>query len=152
MTAMSVAMIGPWLHGPGYNWGVGIAGAAGALFFGPATLLIVWRALTSAGPVVTLTPTGIRDIRVASAEIPWDAVRGISTWSHQGQNAMVIAVTPEIEAGLGLTAMTRMTRKANRALGADGLCITAQGLKTTYQDLLETTLAYIETHRSRPGA
>ena len=122
------------------------AGVIGTLFFGFCTVMILWRAITATGPVVMLSPTGIRDVRLSAQELPWRAIRGISTWSHQGQQIMVLAVDPEIEAGLELSAIARMTRGANRALGADGLCIGAQELKIRYDDLLALTAAYAAAH------
>ncbi|HUI95625.1 MAG TPA: STM3941 family protein [Xanthobacteraceae bacterium] len=117
-------------------------GYAATVFFGSATLLVVWRAVTTHGPVVTITGEGIRDIRVAAEFIPWSAVSGIATWEYRRQRVMVLAVDPAAEAGLTLTRLTRWTRGANRALGADGLCVTAQGLKIGFDDLLATSLVY----------
>jgi hypothetical protein len=71
-------------------------------------------------------------------------VRNISTWSYQREKAMVLAVDPAVEDQLTLTAIARWTRGANRALGADGLCITARGLKISYDALLDTCIAYAQ--------
>jgi hypothetical protein len=81
--------------------------------------------LSVSGPVVTVTPEGIRDTRVAAEVIPWSAITGISTWQYRGQKIMVLAVDPATESGLTLTRIARWSRGANRALGADGLCIAA---------------------------
>jgi hypothetical protein len=121
-------------------------GVVGGLFFGACTLLILGRALTNSGPVVTLTRSGIRDKRLAAGEIPWSAIRGISTWALHGQKVMVLAVDPVVEATIGLSRIARMSRVANRSLGADGLCISAQGLTTSYEQLLDLTVAYAEAH------
>ena len=118
------------------------AAVLGIVFFGFTTVTIVWRALTTRGPVVTLTPEGILDTRVTAALIPWNAVRGISTWSQSGGKIMVLDVDPEVEKTLPLTRIARWSRGANKKLGADGLCVTAQGLKTTYATLLEAATAY----------
>ena len=125
-----------------------------AVFFPLCTILIVWRLFTTRGPVVTITPDGIRDTRVAAEFIPWSAIAGISTWQHSGQKVMVLAVDPVVERTLTLTAMARWTRGANRALGADGLCVTAQGLRTDYETLLKTAVEYASqrgTPQSRPA-
>lgn len=142
MVAGSAALAAPELHGARFDSTVRIIGAVGVLVFGLFTTLILWRAATTRGAVVTLTPTGIRDVRVSAREIPWSAVRSISTWSNQGQRIMVLDVDPAVEATLGLTAIARWTRGANRSLGADGLCVTAQGLATTYDDLMALAKAY----------
>jgi len=121
-------------------------GVVGALFFGACTLVIFWRGLTTSGPVVTLSATGIHDRRLAAREIPWEAIRDISTWALQGQKVMVLAVDPAVEATLGLSTIGRLSRGPNRSLGADGLCISAQGLTASYEQLLDVTIAYAEAH------
>jgi hypothetical protein len=124
-------------------------GYVGFLFFGLCTAILVWRALTSRGPVVTITPDGIRDSRVAWEIIPWTAVLHISTWTHSGQKIMVLAVDPVVESQLSLTRIAKMTRGANKALRIDGLCVTAQGLKMSYDDLLRTSMAYATAAHQR---
>jgi hypothetical protein len=89
-------------------------------------MLLLWRAFTTHGAVVAITPEGIRDGRVAAELIAWSAVSDIAIWENRAQPVMVLAVDPAVEAGLTLTRVARWTRGANRALGADGLCVTAQ--------------------------
>jgi hypothetical protein len=124
-------------------------GYAAFLFFGLCTGILLWRAFTSRGPVVTITPDGIRDSRVAADFIPWTAVLHISTWTHSGQKIMVLAVDPDVERKLALTRIAKMTRGANQSLSIDGLCVTAQGLKMSYDDLLKTTMAYATAAHQR---
>ena len=124
-------------------------GAMGSLFFGFCLIIALWRMLTASGGPVTLTATGLRDPRVAREEIPWLALEKISTWTLQGQTVMVLRVRPEVEARLGLTPMARWTRGPNKALGADGLCISPLGLDVSYDRMLEATIKYAS---AAPGA
>jgi hypothetical protein len=55
---------------------------------------------------------------------------------------MVLMVDPAVEAGLHLTRMARWSRNANRALGADGLCVGSNDLKIGFDRLLSTSLAF----------
>jgi hypothetical protein len=144
MTAVSVAL----LFIPDYrdDWFVRSIGYFGAGFFTLCTLIAVVRLWRARAPVVTISPQGIRDTRVAADTIPWRAIGRISTWSYQGQSAMVLAVDPAVERGLKLTTIARWTRKANAALGADGLCVSASGLKIDYATLLATAQAYARQH------
>jgi hypothetical protein len=119
----------------------------GVAFFALCTVVLSWRLLTVRGAVVTVTPEGIRDTRVAAEAIPWKAITRISTWQYRGQKVLVLAVDPGIERGLSLTRAARWSRKANRALGADGLCIAATGLNIGYDKLLHTCMAYAQTAR-----
>jgi hypothetical protein len=93
-------------------------------------------------PVVIITRAGIRDKRVAKELIPWGAVKNISVWKHHRQRCMVLTVDPAVEAGLNLTRVVRWSRNANRALGVDGLCINATGLKIGFDELLAISLAF----------
>jgi hypothetical protein len=126
-----------------------IFGGLAAVFFGACTVMLLWRWATTRGPVVTITPDGIRDVRVAEEIIPWGAVIAISTWQSSGQSVMVLAVDPAVEAHLTLTRVARWSRGPNRLLGADGLCITAQGLQISYDQLLATCQTYAQTYGAR---
>jgi hypothetical protein len=79
--------------------------------------------------------------------VPWSAVTGISTWQLGPQRVMVLAVDPAVERRLTLTTIAKWSRAPNRALGADGLCVTAQGLAIDYDTLYATALAYAEAAR-----
>lgn len=114
----------------------------GIPLFGACTLLALWRAFTAHGPVVTIAPQGIWDRRVAAEIIPWSAVKDIAVWKHRRQRYMVLMVDPAVEAGLHLTRMARWSRNANRALGADGLCVGSNDLKIGFDRLLSTSLAF----------
>ncbi|AYD02664.1 STM3941 family protein [Neorhizobium sp. NCHU2750] len=117
----------------------------GALFFGGCTIALIYRLYSMGGakPVVTLGPEGFCDVRIASGTIPWAAIQGISTAQIRRQKFVVLTIDPAIEAGLGLTAMTRWTRNANRSLGIDGLCVATQGLKIGHKQLLDKLEGYM---------
>jgi len=117
-------------------------GIFGIVFFGALTLFVLWRLLTLIGPVVTVSPAGVRDTRVAADMVPWSAITGVSTWSAYNQPAIILAVRPEVEKRLRLSVMARMTRRANASLGADGLAIASQGLGMGHDALLDTLTAY----------
>jgi hypothetical protein len=68
-----------------------LGGCAGVVFFGLCTAIAAWRLVSISGPVVTITPEGIRDTRVAAELIPWRAVTRISTWQYRGQKVLVLA-------------------------------------------------------------
>jgi hypothetical protein len=123
-------------------------GAAAALFFGVCTLIWLWRLVAGRGPMLTISPQGICDKRVARETIPWSAVRKISTWEYSGQRILVLDVDPAVERTLHLTTIAKWTRRVNRSLGADGLCVTAQGLKISYDQLWELAARYAPPARS----
>jgi hypothetical protein len=51
---------------------------AGAMFCAGTTAFR--RVSTARGPVVTITPEGIREVRVAAELIPWSAINDIAIW------------------------------------------------------------------------
>ena len=114
---------------------VAIAGA-GAVLFGVVTLLILRQWLASKGPVLTITPSGIRDTRIAPEEIPWSSVTNLAVWKQQYEQTLVLSVQPETEAALTLTRTARWSRGPNKALGVDGLCVPTNGLKIGFEELL----------------
>lgn len=128
-----------------------LAGYIGAPFFGAATVIAIYRLFTAARVVLTIAPQGIRDIRVADAFIPWTSIAGLSTWSMQGQQVLVLAIDSETEKKLPLTRIARWSRGANKALGADGLCISPAGLGLSYEELSASAAAFAQAHAGERG-
>ena len=122
-------------------------GWVGLLFFGACTLLIASRLMRASSTVVTLSPEGLLDTRVAARPIPWSAIQDVGVWTMQGQKVIVLPVPPETEATLGLTRIASWSRGANKKLGADGLCVMASGLKISHDALLAQILARMEAAR-----
>ena len=129
-------------------WKVQAVSIIGVPFFLWCTLVAIQRLFAADRPVVTLTPAGFLDTRVAAKMVAWAAVEQISTWSHKGQKIIIIKVSPEVESQIELSRIAQWSRKANTALGADGLAITAQGLKTDYNSLNALCIAYATAART----
>lgn len=132
---------------PAHGFTGQVVGGFGVTFFGFIALVAAWRLLALRGPIVTVSPSGIRDVRLTGAVVPWSAVRSVSAWSAYNQPAIVIGVDPAYERALKLTALARATRPLNAAIGADGLCIASQGLRMGHEALLETITAYWQRAR-----
>jgi hypothetical protein len=115
-------------------------------FFGLCALLGLWRLLTQRGPVITLSPQGLRDVRVSHDIVPWPAIASIGTWEHSGQRVMVVGLKTGEEEKLRLTTIARLSRGANARLGADGLAIAAQGAKISHDHLIATATAYAQAY------
>jgi hypothetical protein len=126
-----------------------VGGYASAGFFGLCTAVILWRLATVRGPVITITPEGIRDVRIAAEFIPWHTIKSVSTWQHRGFRCMVLAVDPAVEnrLSLRLPRATKWLRGPNRLLGVDGLCVDATGLTIDYDTLFRTCVSYHQASR-----
>lgn len=124
------------------------AGYSGLVFFSFCAAIAIWRLLAQRGPIVTVSPAGLRDVRVAAEAIPWRAITSISTWQMQRQMVLLITIDPADEARLTLTRVARWMRSAHRKLGADGVIVSAQGLKVGYPTLFYTCRDYWEAWRN----
>jgi hypothetical protein len=123
------------------------AAYSGLIFFGFCAAVAIWRLIALRGPVVTISPEGLRDRRIAPEVIRWRSIAGISTWQMQRQLVLIVKVDPAAEARLSLTRVARWMRTANRAHGTDGLVVSAHGLKVGYPTLFYTCRDYWETWR-----
>jgi hypothetical protein len=112
-------------------------GYASIVFFGAVGVVWCRRLFRGDRPVVIVSPQGFYDERIASAIIPWAAIRQIGVASIKGQRFIVLDVAPDVEARLPLTWITKWSRGANRGMGVDGLCVVATGLTVTHAQLLE---------------
>jgi hypothetical protein len=120
------------------------------VFFSFCAAVAIWRLLAQRGPMVTLSPAGLRDVRVAAEPIPWPAIKSISTWQMQRQMVLLVAIDPAEEARLTLTRVARWMRTAHRKLGAEGLIISSHGLKVGYPTLFYTSRDFWEAWRNAP--
>ena len=130
-------------------------GYSGAAFFGLCAVIAIWNLIKIRVPVVTISPQGIRDTRLAAEMIPWSAVKGISTWTADRsdrkmmiitvliQRMMVLAVDPAVEKALTFTTIARWSRSV---FGANRLGVSATSLKIDNDTLLATSLAYARAH------
>ena len=131
-----------------------LVGLLGMVVGGLWAVLSLWGALTSRGPVVTITREGIRDTRVAAGLIPWRAVREVRVLKIRGRvpAGVVLEIDPAVEASLNLTGIARWMRSLSRFLGASRLriTITAQGLKVEVDQLLSLCLGHAQASRLHP--
>jgi hypothetical protein len=142
--------LGVFLALAGQNLMAKVAGYFCALYFGAVLLNnYIWPLLHWRGPIITIAPEGIRDIRIAAGFIPWDAIARISTRSSQGfgvGRCMMLFLKPGVTRQLSLTWFGWLTRVLNPLFGVNGLTILAAGLKTDYDNLFQTTLAYARAY------
>ncbi len=126
-----------------------VMGFAAMILAAAAVIFILRQWFIDAAPVVTLTPSGLTDIRIAKEEIPWTAISNLALWQQGRHKSLVLTIDPEIEARLTLTRLARWTREPNKALGVDGLCVAGSGLKIKFEMLAE--LIAERFRGSRPG-
>ncbi|MHC2466529.1 STM3941 family protein [Bradyrhizobium embrapense] len=158
MTALCVAIAFGYFTKPAPSMFVRLAADFGIVLFGGGTLLSTCYAIARLGkPVITLSPDGIRDDRVAKEIIPWSAVESVSTRRFDPPRSgaiwpvpypadlrlMILRLKPEAEKHLCLTAASKLFRRPNRALGVDGIVISPTGLDIEYDELFDLSTAYV---------
>lgn len=138
----------------GVSWGL-VAGRAPALgwvgvgFFSWCALVLLTRMVRLRGPVLTVDAGGLHDRRVSRLPVPWSAVRAAGVWQLGAEQVLVLTVDDDVWDQVGVLALPRRARAANRALGADGLCFTTRGLPVAFEDLLAAVSSYVP-HLSPP--
>ncbi|MGD9536042.1 MAG: STM3941 family protein [Alphaproteobacteria bacterium] len=111
--------------------------------------VFLWgRFLARGKPVVTLSPKGLRDLRIAPEFVPWSAIQHLSIWGGgRSGRAMIVTVPPEVQERLGMSRFARWAHRMNAKLGVKGLCVGEQRLKTDIETLFAATDAYWKIYR-----
>ncbi len=127
-----------------------VVGWLGLLFSGYCTAVLFRRLLIADRAVLTITPNGIRDIRISTDFVPWSGICDITSRRVRGQRFIVIGADPAVERHLALTATAKWSRGLNHVLGLDGLCISATGLQINHYALFKTCLTYWQASGRHP--
>jgi hypothetical protein len=102
------------------------------------------------GDVVVISPEGMLDRRVSEQTIPWSAITDIRTFSDRRFKTIILTLDPVFDA----TFKTKVPRSrlVERAMGAEGVMISAGGLlHVSHGELLTTARAYAEAAKARPA-
>lgn len=110
--------------------------------------VLLKRLVAEKGVILTIGPDGFTDRRLCEQTIPWNAIKGVSTWQSRGQKLLVLDVSPEFEASLPLSAYRRAVISVNRAFGVKGIAISPYGVKASLTDMLDTANYYLRQDAS----
>jgi hypothetical protein len=130
-----------WLGDGGLGRYQALAGYAGLVVFGAATCRLIWLLSAARGPVLLIGRYGIRDLRVANEFILWDSIAEVSTCEYRRRKFIVLKITPALEQLFTAKAMQAMLHD-NRAMGLDGIAISAGGLTADFGSLFDACTAY----------
>jgi hypothetical protein len=128
MTRLSAALTFDWWDGLGDY--VATAGFAGVVMSSLVTIRLIWLLPTEVGPVVLLTPYGIRDLRIGNEFLPWDSITDISAEDDRGHKMIVLTPTPALQRQLACIHAASHGARAGRIL------IRSDGLTTDFDTLL----------------
>jgi hypothetical protein len=153
MTLVSASVAFNWFADKKLDGFVVVVGYAGVAFFGLGTLKIVWKLISAKGPVVFVNRCGIRDLRISNELILWGSVENIAVWEYRRQKCIVLKISPALEGQLFASKARQAMLLANRAVGVDGVAISASGLTMDFDTLLKACMAYysaVESSRLVP--
>ena len=95
MTLLSATLALGWWDGLGdYDTTVGYAGVVA---FAVMTGRLIWMLPAERGPVVIVTPYGIRDLRIGNEFLLWDSIAEISAEEGRGHKVIVLTPTPALQ-------------------------------------------------------
>jgi len=138
MTLLSVSIAFNWYASNRIGAFEALFGYVGIAFFGLATCMLIWRLLTTRGPVVIIDRYGIHDRRVVDELIPWGSVEDIAAREYRRQRFVVLKISPVLEQQLFASKAKQAMQLASKALGFDGVSITANGLTMDFDTLFDT--------------
>ncbi|WP_441239374.1 STM3941 family protein [Bradyrhizobium sp. 930_D9_N1_4] len=124
-----------WDGGSDYDTTIGYAGVA---LFGPLTSWLIWMLPAERGPVVIVTPYGIRDLRIGNEFLLWDSVAEISAEECRGHKMIVLTPTPALQRQLGTIRSPARRAQNDRQDSRQNsrVVIRSEGLATDFDTLL----------------
>jgi hypothetical protein len=128
MTLLSATLAFDWWDGIGdFDTMIGYAGV---VVFALMTCRLIWMLPADRGPVLVVTPYGIRDLRIGNEFLLWDSIAEVSAEEHRGRKAIVLTPTPALRRQLGsIHVLARCARD-------DRIVIRSEGLATDFDTLL----------------
>ncbi|MBR0876209.1 MULTISPECIES: STM3941 family protein [Bradyrhizobium] len=132
MTLFSATLAFDWWDGLGdYDTTVGYASV---VLFGLVTGRLIWLLPAERGPVVIVTPYGIRDLRIGNEFLLWDSIAEISAEEGRGHKAIVLTLTPALQRQL--CAISTLAPRAQNERQNERIVIRSEGLATDFDTLL----------------
>lgn len=122
MTLLSASLAFDWWDGLGdYDTTLGYAGVA---VFGLVTSRLIWMLPAERGPVVVITPYGIRDLRIGNEFLLWESIAEISAKDCRGRKMIVLTPTPALQRQLcGIRNLARRAQNDRIVIRSEGLAI-----------------------------
>jgi hypothetical protein len=119
----------------------------GIPFFGLCGVMAL-RGMRDSRVILSISPGGIRDLRVSEDLIPWRAVRGMRLQQVQKQSFVMLDLDPADEKTLRLTRLASWTKPMNAAIGFHGLCVNPAGLDGSLDDILAALERFANLHET----
>jgi hypothetical protein len=125
LTLLSASLAFDW---PAFDWTDSLGryaktiGYAGVALFGVVTGWLIWLLPTERGPVVIVTPFGIRDLRIGNEFLLWESIAEISVEERRGHRRIVLTPTPALQRQLRtMPSLARSARNERTVIQLEGL-------------------------------
>jgi hypothetical protein len=99
------------------------AGYAGVVLFGALTCLLIWMLPIGRGPVVVVTPFGIRDLRIGNEFLVWESIAEVSAGEKRGRRVILLRPTAALQRQLHCMRTAHVARTECIVIDPDGLAI-----------------------------
>jgi hypothetical protein len=95
MTLLTAILASDWWGALGsYDATIGYAGV---VVFSLITNRLIWMLPAERGPVVIVTPYGIRDLRIGNEFLLWELIAEVSAQESRGHNTIVLTPTRALQ-------------------------------------------------------
>ncbi|MFK4722388.1 hypothetical protein ABIE89_003488 [Bradyrhizobium niftali] len=129
MTLLGASLAFDWGGVGDYDTTVGYAGVA---LFGTSRL--IWMLPAERGPVVIVTPSGIRDLRIGNEFLPRESIAEVST--EQRRSHRMIVPTPTLALPRQLAGIRARIRSMSRGAQDGRIVVRRDGLAIGFDTLL----------------
>jgi len=102
--------------------------------FGVVTSRLIWMLPAERGPVVIVTPSGIRDLRIGNEFLPWESIAEVST--EQRRSHRMIVPTPTLALPRQLAGIRARIRSMSRGAQDGRIVVRRDGLAIGFDTLL----------------
>ncbi len=98
----------------------------------------VWYLVWAPAAIITVSPAGVRDVRISRDIIPWQSIERITTApSHKWQRSVVLVLDKEFASTADLRLTAKVGRALNCLLGIEGTVISHHLLDVSADDLFK---------------
>lgn len=114
------------------------------------SFLLARLMLRSDTPVVTISPEGVRDIRLSEDMITWQDIEAVRTLRNRQVPGIELILSKQAEKDLTYKPLPRLLRNYRGLSSSVRYAVSAHGVKMRHQQLLATLKAYAEAHGPQP--
>lgn len=122
-----------------------LAGWVGMSVSGGLAILGAARLITSRGPVLTVSPHGVRYRHFAAKLVSWNEVTAISEWKYLANRSVMLSLAPGVE-GVSPRGIVGRLLRGPRPVGVHGMLISAGDLRASYEDIRNLITAFAKAH------